>query len=441
MRTDLNDKVNSIKNNILALQKELDQIINSDSNNIDRDYDIKTHIIKLASKIDNGTISEEDILNQKTLSKLNIPDSYLYHSLLAFNYYFKDKKHYNKSIKKALELNNKDTIILFNILSVKIDNEEFASEWLNKLLELITYKNLDTKVIKTLSYIYQSSDKNKRNVISNYLKKILDSKIETKLWDNYIITRKPLFDNDEYPYIVNYVKNMNYLKTILENSHAYYDLYYDLYNAVYYYNFDIYDDMLIYSFNKIESEYSSLFEIIFSQDISSDIKEEIINISKNIILSVIDKEIVVDNDDEITININEWIGVTINGDNENILTKSISQYVMTPYNEDIASIKLFNIKSIYSLVFTIIGIIVVIINSLIGGTIIAVGLLFNIYFLYGSYYNKKNIMNQAKEIKNKYLFELYNIIAEIVDIRFLVEDKLKDKELLLDFINSYEREK
>ena len=61
------------------------------------------------------------------------------------------------------------------------------------------------------------------------------------------------------------------------------------------------------------------------------------------------------------------------------------------------------------------------------------------YFLLEISKNRQDIINEYNETINKYLFELNNTLAEIVDIKFICKRNLKYKNELISYINSFDK--
>jgi len=80
--------------------------------------------------------------------------------------------------------------------------------------------------------------------------------------------------------------------------------------------------------------------------------------------------------------------------------------------------------------------IVALFYSIIGISMIIVGIATLIFFIYSMNLQKKNNINLYNETLSQYKDELYNLLSEIVDIKLEINNNLNNKELLIELLDS-----
>ena len=80
--------------------------------------------------------------------------------------------------------------------------------------------------------------------------------------------------------------------------------------------------------------------------------------------------------------------------------------------------------------------IVALFYSIIGISMIIVGIATLIFFIYSMNLQKKNNINLYNGTLSQYKDELYNLLSEIVDIKLEINNNLNNKELLIELLDS-----
>lgn len=378
--------------------------------------------IVLENAVSNSTIKKEKKRDLININKIDITDntSYKYYSVKAIEEIKNsNKKGFDTNIENALEINNNETVLLTTLLLANIKNDKLFNSWLDRVFNLLEDNNYEHNTILVLDYLYNNTNKDIKLSIENKFKQIYNLTYEKKKF-------KELFSNNniinDFSYIELYASNYENTLSYLENIRIY-NNFIEKKSEIINSEILVKSDYVINNLDK-DLNYTSLCDLIFIDELSSDFKLMIINLFENIVSNLIKKETP---NDEIGININEWSGHTKDGSNEKELINSIINYVRKPFISDINSIRFINYKTIYSMVFVLIGLIVVFFNSIIGGSILIVGIISLIYFLFEVKVLKENTLKFCDETVDKYVSELANTIAEIVDIKFEINEKVNNK--------------
>jgi hypothetical protein len=188
--------------------------------------------------------------------------------------------------------------------------------------------------------------------------------------------------------------------------------------------------------------YSVLSNIILQSDElkpSINTKKLSLSLLKNIILSSYNhlNENNLENIN-ITINIKNWSSNTTDGSNEKELIESLYDQIDREESINIDSIKLFDIKMIFTLIFGIISSLVMVYMKMeiIAFIITALTIGMVIYSLSNNYDKKKEKINIKESRKKEEKEILLNILAEIVDFKFIYNDGLFYKNKIITMIKS-----
>lgn len=482
------EQISDIKDNVKSLENELKSFIQEvkvspiiekakkqielDRIELEKKYYkhniIREKLYNIIINIKDNEIDENLLLTNEEQVYLNIPDFYLSYVLFSVNSWLKNnKKSANKFIKQALSLNKEKTSLLLTIINYNVKREDAALNWLNYYLNIINPINTNDNIVKLLDY-FKDSDK-MLNTITKKIKQLLN-KNKTEDVNNDIFTQ---FDSifkiedkeEKYPFTYAYCDNYfdlleeikhtkifeviyNKIDSWMDNSNNDYDF---LYNIIYSYDgkeYELKSDILkneyIIKNNGISKNIVKnkdkhiLLILLFSlnnRKISTKAKEILLRYLKPYFLEYINYFNYTPKEKDLKIQIGDWIGHTKNGSNENELINDLTSYLNKPMNEELSKINYINYKTIYSIVFALIGIIVTFINSTIGIFMILIGIFMTCFMIYNTKSFKKALMIQKKEEIEQFKYELYNSLAEITDIIFIIKQNNNYKEILLNYFN------
>lgn len=480
--------VNTAQNDIIMLEQNLTKKFGHYS-------DIRRKFSGIISNfdLDLNYINKKTLLSQSEQSLLTTPNYYLSYALVALCAWFRnEKKAANKALNKALNLNESKTSLLFCLIHLRLGRHQTAYKWMQKYLQTVNPKEMDNLIISVLdsltnnAYDSRITDELLLN-IESWSKSINnDNEINNKQidrWASFFSSNKAVFKEEEFPFLFNYVEDANYLKEKIENAYTYNYIYNDFIGLVEKGNNkaknidELLKDLLscyekdelelrreilknkiiveckgdttkaeklfnesMSSLNEKTDFNTGLTNIIFDRnDVSDNTKKFAVALSKDNILKGLERALPSHDNEhkEITIKINEWTGKTLDGSNERELQESLTDYVKAPFIEDYNSIKIINSKTLYCICFAIAGTIVCFFEVFIGLLLIACGGLAFMYFANQTFKMRTKIMSDYKEVLDKYLFELYNVIAEIVDIKYYTKRSLNNKDNVVNLINSY----
>lgn len=481
--------VSNAQNEILLKENELNKKYGH--------YDlVRRKINGILNSIDLNTINKNTLLTQSEQSLLNTPDYYLSYALVALCAWFRnERKLARKALNKALNLNDSKTSLLFCLVHLRLNRNETALKWLKRYLDTQDPNNMDNDIINVLeSLVSDTYSVKMTDLILSYINEWSIKLSSNDNINNYQIERWKEFFSDtietvednEYPFSHDYVKNFDKLKSSLAYSYSYnnaYGKFLSLLNNNEQKDKSI-DELLnslLFSYEDNEAElrksilknkliieckgnieeadkkynlYNNSLNvknnfgneltntILDRADVSLSTKKLAISLTKNNIVNGLNE---VFNDDveqvdtDIEIKINEWTGITKDGSNEKELQDSLTDYVKKPYAVDSQEQQYISPKTIYCAIFIVVGLILSFIKLYLGIIVILVGGGMLMYFLIETSKNRQDIINEYNQTLDKYLFELNNTIAEIVDIRFICKKNLKSKNELINYINSFDK--
>lgn len=456
-------------------------------------YDvIRNKVSEIVNDLEKGYIEKNKLLTQSEQAHLSNSKYYLVHILVAICAWLKnEKKLARKSINKALDLNDNKTSLLFSVIYFKLNRNNTAIKWLKRYLDNQNPSNMNSDVIGVINilsyYVNDNETENKLyNYINNWVNKSKNEEIENKAinkWENFFRSRLNIIDENEYPYSKLYVRSFNKIKKNLELYYSFNNVYADFLGLINNFDNDINEDKilntLLYDYSDKELElrrnilknkliiechgnmdevelkyktydnfinsndnfYLDLNDVLLSRnDVSLNIKRLVVYFVKNNIARGYEKIFNNDNvlDEEFEIRINEWVGITKDGSNEKELQDSLTDYVKKPFAEESQLQRYNSPKTIYCAIFIVIGIILTFIKFYVGLSVVIVGGFMLMFFLLNISRNREDIIKDYNETLNKYLFELNNVLAEIVDMKYICKKNLKYKNEFLEYLGTFD---
>lgn len=456
-------------------------------------YDvIRNKVSEIVNDLEKGYIEKNKLLTQSEQAHLSNSKYYLVHILVAICAWLKnEKKLARKSINKALDLNDNKTSLLFSVIYFKLNRNNTAIKWLKRYLDNQNPSNMNSDVIgviNILSYYVNDNETEDKlySYINNWVNKSKSEEIENKVvnkWENFFRSRLNIIDENEYPYSKLYVRSFNKVKKNLELYYSFNNVYADFLGLINNFDNDINEDKilntLLYDYSDKELElrrnilknkliiechgnmdevelkyktydnsinsndnfYLDLNDVLLSRnDISLNIKRLAVYFVKNNIVRGYERVFNNDSvlDEEFEIRINEWVGITKDGSNEKELQDSLTDYVKKPFAEESQLQRYNSPKTIYCAIFIVIGIILTFIKFYVGLSVVIVGGFMLMFFLLNISRNREDIIKDYNETLNKYLFELNNVLAEIVDIKYICKKNLKYKDEFLEYLGTFD---
>ncbi len=481
--------VSNAQNEILLKENELNKKYGH--------YDlIRRKINGILNSMDLNTIKKNTLLTQSEQSLLNTPDYYLSYALVALCAWFRnERKLARKALNKALSLNDSKTSLLFCLIHLRLNRNDTALKWLKRYLDTQNPNSMDNDIINVLESLVNDAYSIKMtDLILSYIDDWCNKLSSNDNVNNYQIERWREFfsdtidvvENSEYPFSADYVKDFDKLKNKLALSYSYNNAYAKflrlldkddqkeksidelLNNLLFSYEeneadlrkailknkliieckgnveeankkYEIYNNTLNIK-NNFGNELTNI--ILNRDDVSLSTKKLAISLTKQNIVKGFDEVFGNEdesNDNDIQIKINEWTGTTKDGSNEKELQDSLTEYVKKPFEADSQEQQYISPKTVYCAIFIVVGLILAFIKLYLGIIVIFVGGGMLMYFLYEISKNRQDIINEYNDTVKKYLFELNNTIAEIVDIKFICKRNLKYKNELINYINSFDK--
>ena len=490
----LDNKKNTIllnaRQTLMMLQNEYDKKYSH------RDY-IRRKLVGILQAGDLNTVKSSTMESIGEESLINNPDYWLAPALLALcAWYNNDKKLASKAITEALHRNAEMTSLLLCFIHLRANRIDTATRWLNKYLDMQIPREIDNKislVIEALTngifpYTMQQLALNKIDLwlkdLYNYdkYKDIYEKNIT--LWKNYFKEAKTDAKENQFGYINDYIESGNKkidfisklnnissinisIKNILESTENKEEIYTskidkiitklisfndeneDILLEEMYKNqciIDSYGDDTLASELYIKNKeyiktyndlYTELTKIaIYDNDINQNSKKLAISINGFFITEAYKQLLNYDNivnEEKSIINIDEIKLETTNGSNELELLNNLEQEENKKYQPLINEIKIFNIINIVSIVGLIFGILLLFKIPILGLIFVLLFLGYNGYTIITKINERNKKQTDINIIKENNRILLLNIISEVVDYHFLLEDI---KENIDEFVNS-----
>lgn len=472
--------------------------LESDEESLNKNYgqydEIRNKINDIVNDLERGFINKNKLLTQSEQSRLSDSSYYLTHSLIAICAWLKnEKKLARKSLNKALSLDDNKTSLLFSMIYLKLDRKNTSIKWFKRYLSNQDATNMNSDILGVINLL--SNEKYDNEItdtlyshVNSWVNKAKNDTISDEVsikWEEFFRNNLNVIKEDEYSYSKLYVKSYSKMIRKLEVCYSYNNVYASFlelldglksntdedtifHNLIYDYSskelelrrnilknkliieckgnleeasskYELYDNFISTS----DNFYTELNDAIINRkDISLNTKKLAISLCKDDIIRGYNK--VFDNtgdfiNEDIEIKINEWTGTTKDGSNEKELQDSLTDYVKKPFVEESLKQQYFSPKTIYCSIFIVIGIILAFIKFYVGLSVVIVGGIMLMYFLFITSRNRDDIIKDYNDTLNKYIFELNNVLAEIVDMKYICNKNLKYKNEFTEYIESFDR--
>lgn len=476
-------------NNYVERAKNENEKYNNELNLRYAEHDlIRKKINEIVNELERGYINKNKLLSQSEQSKLFNSDYYLAHALVAICAWAKnEKKLARKELNKALELNEERTSLLFSMVYIKLNRKSVAIKWMKKYFDSQNAKDMNSDVFGVIDMLSSYNYNEFKDVSHKYFDEwVHESRSDSNrnFWKDYFNSHVQKIDENEYPFSRKYLKDYPRIIRKLELCYSYNNVYADFLGSLN--KIDVktsVDKMfndLLYDYKDRELElrrgilknkmiiecngnleeanlkyekydnfvnveknfYDELSNVIINRsDVSLKNKKLAVALCKSDIINGY-KEVFGDDDitdDEFEIKINEWHGKTKDGSNEKELQESIAEYIKKPFSNEADTQKYYSPKTIYCGIFIVIGIILAFIKFYVGLSVVLVGSFMLMFFLISVSKNRVNIVKSYNETVEKYMFELNNVLAEIVDMKFICKKNAKNRDEFINFVSSFDK--
>lgn len=462
--------------------------------------EVRRRVNGLLQSIDINAIKKSTIENISEETIVNTPDYWLAPALVSLcAWYTENRPLAEKALREAMARDDEKTSLLFCLVHLRANRIETSLKWLNRYLSMQDPTKMENKIITVLDCITSGifGPVAKKKCLEKINEWILElnsynelKNIQIDRWERYFREQLTALDENEFPYIVKYVEEKDTVKDIIEVSRTQENILYDFKKIMNEENYnkttsnnkiDEILHMLVFNYDKeeliLKREIQKNKHIIEENgDMVKALKEfektsitledkndfynhiTTISISKNKIITNVNtkklaislsKEFIIKGYNRISnidgintlpdlhININEWTGLTKNGNNEEELQKSLANHLDDRFHDEVYSDHLFNTKMLASIVFGVILIFASIAfkQYILGEVIFSVVLIFNIVEFLRAYSKREVKVKQLNDIKKQQRILLSNILAEIVDYYFIYKDNIKNKEEFTKYIN------
>lgn len=486
-----NSIVGNARQTILMDQAELDKKFGHYN-------EIRRRINGILQSTDLNAIKKSTMLNISEQTLVNAPNYWLAPALVALCAWILDDRNLaEKALKEAMNRDDEKTSLLFCLINLRANRIDSSMRWLNRYLDMQDPTKMEGKIITVLDAITSgvfgpSAKEICTNKVQTWIKELNIQPgykdIQKERWVKYLESNINPVEDDNFPYLAHYCLEWDSLKKAISLSSSHKTTFKNLKNIMEEnesgsisstVQIDNLLNILVFNYENEELELKKDIQknkhIIeengnikkalerFNQtskiyDKSNDFLTHLTNIvleyktikpkldtrkyamalSKDWIKEAYQDMNAFTNDQlpDITIKINDWTGTTKTGSNEKDLKSSLDNYVEQLFEKDLAKEKLFNIKMFGSIILCIIAMFLTFKIPVLAILILIVTLIFNIYEFYNAYKRRNSILENIERNKKSAQDILTNIIAEVVDYKFIYENNLKAKDDVIKYVQA-----
>jgi len=465
--------------------------------------EVRRRVNGLLQSVDINAIKKSTVENISEETIINTPDYWLAPALVSLCAWYTDNNPLaEKALKEAMARDDEKTSLLFCLVHLRANRIDTAMKWLNRYLSMQDPTKMESKIITVLDAItngvfgFEAKKHCLEKVNSwmlelNSYKEIKKAQIDR--WERYFREQIEAIDENEFPYIIKYVSEKNAVMDIVATSQAQKTVLKDLKNIMNEKEYtktssinkiDNLLHMLVFNYDKeelqlkrdiqknkhiieengdmvkalkefektsiaLENEnnfYNHITNIaIANNTVNAELntKKLAIALSKDSIIEGYERISSIKSSDmlpDLNITINDWNGLTKNGNNELELQKNLEDYLEDKFHDEVYSDHLFNIKMLIAIVIGLIGIFLTLKQPILAAIIFSIVLIYNIVEFLRAYSKREAKIKQLNEIKKQHKTLLSNIIAEIVDYYFIYKNSEKDRNNFINYINSFNYE-
>lgn len=467
--------------------------------------EVRRRVNGLLQSIDIQAIKKTTVENISEETIINNPDYWLAPALVSLcAWYINNKDLAEKALKEAMNRDDEKTSLLFCLVHLRANRIDTSLKWLNRYLSMQNPTKMESKIITILDAITSGvfGVTAKKKCLEKVNEWILElnsysefKNIQIDRWERFFREKLISIDENEFPYIMKHVEESNSIKDIIEISRTQENILNDFQNIM---NENQYlstsntnkiDEilhMLVFNYDKeelilkrdiqknkhiieengdmakalkefektsiaLEDEnnfYNHITNIAIAKNTivaNLNTKKLAISLSKNFIIEGYNKISNINSPDmlpDLNIIIDEWCGLTKNGNNEEELQKNLDNHLEDKFHDEVYSDHLFNTKMLFAIILGVILIFgsIILKQPILAAIIFAVVLIYNIVEFLNAYSKREAKVKQLNELKKQHKTLLSNIIAEIVDYYFIYKDNIKTKEAFFNYINSFNYE-
>lgn len=462
--------------------------------------DVRRRVNGLLQSVDINAIKKSTVENISEETIVNAPDYWLAPALVSLcAWYTNNRVLAENALKEAMARDDEKSSLLFCLVHLRANRVDTAMRWLSRYLSMQDPTRMESKIITVLDAITSGvfgidAKKTCLEKVNTWMLELNGygdiKKTQVERWERYFREQLENVSENEFPYIEKYVVEKENVKDIISTSTAQKKISKDLKNIMnekqYVRNSDTnkIDDllhMLVFNYDKeelqlkrdiqknkhiieengdmakalkefektsvaLENEnnfYNHITNIaIANNTINANLntKKLSIALSKDFIIDGYNKISSVSSSEmlpDLNILIDEWKGLTKNGNNEAELQQSLEKYLEDKFHDEIYTIHLFDFKMLVAIVVGLIGIFLTLKQPIVAAVIFCIVLIFNIVEFLMAYSKRDSKIKKLNEIKKQHKTLLSNIIAEIVDYYFVYKNSENDRNNFINYINSF----
>ena len=465
--------------------------------------EVRRKVNGLLQSVDINAIKKSTVENISEETIINTPDYWLAPALVSLcAWYTNNKPLAEKALKEAMSRDDEKTSLLFCLIHLRANRTNTAMLWLNRYLTMQDPTHMEGKIITVLDAITsgifgKDAKKSCLEKVNSWMLELNSygeiKKTQIDRWERYFREQIEKVDSDEFPYIEKYVDEKDRVIDIIATARAQKKIYKDFKHVMEEKEFVSHssiheiDDLLhllVFNYDKEELElkkdiqknkhiieengdmvkalkefektsialenknnfYNHITNIAIANSTVNarlNTKKMAISLSKdNIIAGYSNISSIASSDmlPDINIKINDWTGLTKNGNNEIELQNNLANYLEDTFHSEVYSDHLFNTKMLLATIIGILGVFLTLSQPIIAAIIFCVALIFNIVEFLRAYSKREAKVKQLNEIKKQHKVLLNNILAEIVDYYFIYKNSEKDRNNFINYINSFNYE-
>jgi len=460
--------------------------------------EIRRKIKGLIKAVDINKLKRETIEMIGQESIVNSPDYWLTPALLALcSWYTNDKESAYKYLQSALKQDAETTALLLCFIHIRAGRYITATKWLNRYLGMQNPTSIDGKIILIFDAITSGIFNLEMqeiclNRFEEWIKTLNEQSIykdkQLDKWQKKFMVYQSEKTNNTNPYIDkfvlekelfnNHLKQVTAISTIREDFQKIINKTLprneikndkiDKLLDILIYNCDreerqLHDSIVMNEYiiscdgnvtdatNKYEQDQNSLNDY---QDFYTHITNIALNydskkyspntvkvavaFSKKIIMTAYQNVNKLNNNqfNKLTIKIEDYQGVTDRGRNERELVEELLKSLDEKFHKEVYTPKLIGLSNIISFIIAILIIIIAYKYLLILAICLGSILVYNAVIIYKVNHERQKKIAKLNELKKDRVIVLLNILAEIVDGYFLVEDKIRESQDFITYLNS-----
>ncbi len=480
------------KQTIMLLQNEYDRKYR-------RRDDIRSRVLGIIQAVDVNKLKRDTIEMISEESIVNNSDYWLTYSLLALSsWYLNDRESADNYLKKALQKDAEATSLLLCLIHLRANRNDTAIRWLNQYLGMQDPTKIDGKIALVFEAITSGIfNKEMQDICLNRFEEwlhVLNNNLEYRTkevtrWGNEFKTYQTNKRLEEYPYINKFVVEKDIfvdMSNKISSVSGIAEHFKDVMSSILPHKEEFVEKIdelikrLIFNFDKEERDlanslamneyiikydgnieeatlkynndedflnsYCDFYKHITNIALSHEKKEYSPNtikmamaLSKDIIVMAYNNYVSLKenlNNNKFTIKLNDYEGITSNGENEKELIDEVNNMLDKKFYKEIYNPKIIGVWNVLSIVLLCVVIIYGNVIPFLGIVCFIMVVIYNVVTLYKRSKERKKKQEMLLKLKEDYRETLCNVIAEIVDNYFIVIDKINEDEDFVTYVKS-----